>query len=100
MRKYLSISNQNLAKVNSSLYKILATIPEDPLYWTDSDCYAFDNAKTNIDFFLNKTNDMFVLVETFEKYENTDDIPHNEEGVDGHRQLLVFSRSDWEHINE
>lgn len=97
MSNYITLSNEKLRMINPKLYKVLATIPEDPYYWTDNDCYVFGRAEQEVSFFL-QNNDDYVLVETYEKHEIPQDIGESEI-AEGERKLVVFRRSDWERIN-
>ena len=87
------ISNHQLAGMAG--YRVLATIPEDPLYYTDAMCYAFDKATADVAWFFENAPDTFILVETYEAYPDILGMP-SDEPVEGVRQLVVFPRAKWE----
>lgn len=87
------IDNRQLAGMTG--YQVLAVIPEDPLWYTDAMCYAFDHAAANVAWFFENAPGAFVLVETYETYPDILDMP-SDEPVEGVRQLVVFSRAKWE----
>ena len=90
--KYMS--NRLLKKLSKDRYRILATIPEDPYLWDDSDCLAFDEAMT-----FAEPNGRYEFYETYETAAQFTEVHMHDPDqelriVDGWRHLIALYPDD------
>ena len=78
-------------------YKIIDSIPEDPCFYTDHDCFTFEKTADDMGFFLRSGN--YILMETFENFDSSlMPLNSSEPTSFGKRHLIIVERAALEHL--
>jgi hypothetical protein len=91
------MSNRLFKKLPPERYVVLATIPQDMMFWGDAECFAFDNAVCEFKH-MHWQND-FDFYETYEGiYDLNENFKHNPreevKTFDGVRHLIALKKSN------